>query len=92
MDSANEAMELVLHSNADDKELTESEAETDSESEDEEENIYDAVIRDGDADFDIIVGYQPQQQQSEVEYVDNSQQLVADIHQEVEEIMIILLL
>ena len=32
-------MELVLQSNGDDKELTESDAETDSEPEDEEENI-----------------------------------------------------
>ena len=54
MCSANEAMELVLQSKADDKELTESEAETDIESEDEEENIYDSVIGDGGADFDII--------------------------------------
>ena len=84
MYSANEAMELVLQSNADDKELTESEAETDSEFEDEEENTYDAVIGDGGADFSIIVGCQPQQQQTEVEYVDNSQRLVADMYQDVE--------
>ena len=85
MYSANEAMELVLQSNADDKELTESKAGIDSVSEDEEEHIYHAVIGDGGADFDIIIGYQPQQQ-TEVEYVDNSQQLVADIYQEEVEI------
>ena len=50
MYSDNEAMELILQS----KELTESDAKTDSESGDEEENIYDAVIGDGGADFDII--------------------------------------
>ena len=48
-------------------------------------DYYEAVIGDG-GDFDMIVGYQPQQQhllaETEAEYVDNCQQLVADIHQE----------
>ena len=88
MYSADEAMELILQSNADDNEFTESKAETDSEFEDEDENMQGAVIGDGGADFDIIVGYQPQQQhllaETEEEYVDNSQQLVSDIHREEE--------